>query len=72
MLEFLRERLYGPGNNCRDGQSNRTLTNDEGFNTNFAMMVSESLPVPNGTNVAWPGYNPIVNFFSSLARFKFR
>ena len=47
-----------------------TLTNDEGFNTNFAMMVSESLPVPNGTNVAWPGYNPIVNFFSSLASFQ--
>lgn len=47
-----------------------TLTNDEGFNTNFTMMVAGSLPVPNGTNVAWPGYNPSVNFYSSLASFQ--
>src|SRR5579859_7766493 len=38
-----------------------TLTNDEGFNTNFAMTVSGSLLFPNGTNSAWPGYNPMVD-----------
>ncbi len=47
-----------------------SLTNDEGFNTNFAMIASGSLLVPNGTNSAWPGYTPMVDPFRALASFQ--
>lgn len=46
------------------------LTNDEGFSTNFATMISGSLPLPNGTNNVWPGYNPVHN--SLAAPFSFQ
>jgi hypothetical protein len=48
-----------------------TLTNDEGFGTNIGtIMVSGALQIPNGTNSVWPGYNPLVNPFSSPASFQ--
>src|SRR5579859_3984844 len=47
-----------------------TLTNDEGFSTNITTLVSGSLLVPNGTNSAWPGYNPTVDPLGFLASFQ--
>jgi hypothetical protein len=40
------------------------LTNDEGFNTNAAMILSGFIPIPNSTNSVWPGYNPNSPSFS--------
>ncbi|HEX3857151.1 MAG TPA: hypothetical protein VHY30_07645, partial [Verrucomicrobiae bacterium] len=42
------------------------LTNDEGFSTNAAMILSGSIPIPNSTNNVWPGYNSQSLFPSSF------
>ena len=46
------------------------LTNDEGLSTSFTMVYSGSLQILGGTNGVWPGYNPAVNPFGSLASFQ--
>jgi hypothetical protein len=40
------------------------LANDEGFNTNAAMILSGSIQIPNSTNSIWPAYNPNSPSFS--------